>query len=98
MGFKQFLVSKLSHIWRFFPTCTFIPSCTFIRYPRVPHLTALRYGKYETRDLRCGSTSRICQDVLKIDNLLHKQGLVETQLLRTVECFVSTKVVTTEFT
>ena len=32
----------------------------------------------------CGSTFNICQDTLKIEKLLHKQGLVETQLLRTV--------------
>ena len=36
------------------------------------HLKALRYGKYETRGLSCGSTSSICQEILKSDNLLHK--------------------------
>ena len=50
----------------------------------VPHWKALRYGRYESRGLSCGSTFSICQDILKIENLLHKQGLVETQLLRTV--------------
>ena len=44
----------------------------------VPHLKALRYGKDETRGLSCGSTSRIWQDILKSDNLLHKQGFVDS--------------------
>ena len=50
----------------------------------VPHLKALRYGIYERRVLSCGSTSSICQDVLKSGNLLHKWGFVKTQLLCTV--------------
>ena len=50
----------------------------------VPHWKALRYGKNGSRGLSCDSTFSICQDILKIENLLHKQGLVETQLLRTV--------------
>ena len=37
--------------------------------------------------LSCGSTSSICQGVLKSENLLHKRGFVKTQSLRTViEC------------
>ena len=51
---------------------------------KVPRLKALKYGKYETRWLSCGSTSSICQEVLKSGNLLHKQGFVETQSLLNV--------------
>ena len=50
----------------------------------VPHLKALRYGIYETRDFSCGSTSSICQCILKSGNLLHKWGFVKTQSLLTV--------------
>ena len=50
----------------------------------VPHLKALRYGKEASRGLCCGSTFNIIQGILNIEDLLHKQGLVETQLLRTV--------------
>ena len=50
----------------------------------VPHWKALRYGKDESRELSCGSTSSICQGILKSHNLLHKQGFVETQSIRTV--------------
>ena len=49
-----------------------------------PHLKALRYGIYEKRGLSCGSTSSICQGILKNGNLLHKWGFVKTQSLRTV--------------
>ena len=50
----------------------------------VPHLKALRYGIYETRGLNSGSTSSICQDMLKSDNLLRKWGFVESQSVTTV--------------
>ena len=43
----------------------------------VPHLKALRYDNYESRGFSCGSTFSICQDVLKSDNLLQKQGIVD---------------------
>ena len=48
------------------------------------HLKAFRHGKYETKGLSCGITSSICQDVLKSDNLLHKQGFVDSQMKTTV--------------
>ena len=51
----------------------------------VPNWKALRYGKDESRGISCGSTSSICQDILKSDNLLHKQGFVKTQSLHTVK-------------
>ena len=50
----------------------------------VPHLKALRYGIYERRGLSCGSTSSICQDFLKSDNLLPKPGFVDSQMRTTV--------------
>ena len=50
----------------------------------MPHLKALNYGKDESKELSCGSTSSICQGILKSDNLLHKPGFVKTQSLRTV--------------
>ena len=53
---------------------------------KVPHLNALRYGKFESRELGCGSTSSICQDALKSDNLLHKWGFVDSQM-KTTEVF-----------
>ena len=37
-----------------------------------------------SRELNCGCTFDICQGILKIEKLLHRQGLVKTQLLRTV--------------
>ena len=46
----------------------------------VPHLKALRYGKFETRGLSCGGTSSICQAILKSDNLLHKWGFADSQM------------------
>ena len=49
----------------------------------LPHSKVLRYGKDDLRGLSCGSTSSICEDVLKSDNLLHKQAFVKTQSLRT---------------
>ena len=52
----------------------------------VPHLKALRYGKDDSKGLSCGSIFDFIQGILKIEDLLHKQGLVETQLLRTVYC------------
>ena len=54
----------------------------------VPHWKALRYGKDGSREISCGSTSSICQDILKSDNLLHKRGFVKTQSLRTVSTFI----------
>ena len=36
--------------------------------------------EYETRGLCCGCTSSICQEVIKSDNLLHKQGFVDSLL------------------
>ena len=53
----------------------------------VPYWKALRYDKDETRELSCGSTSRICQDVLKSGNFLHKWDFFKTQLLCTVSVF-----------
>ena len=50
----------------------------------VPHWKALRYGKDGTRGLSCGSTSNICQDVLKSANLLHKQCFVDSQTQTTL--------------
>ena len=49
----------------------------------MPHWIALRHGKNGSRELSCGSTSSICQNILKSDNLLHKGGFVKTQSLRT---------------
>ena len=37
-----------------------------------------RYGKDESRELNCGSTSSIYQDILNGDNLLHKLGFVDS--------------------
>ena len=48
------------------------------------HLEAFRHGKYETKGLSCSITSSICQDVLKSDNLLHKQGFVYFKMKTTV--------------
>ena len=50
----------------------------------IPHLKALRYGIYETRGFSCGSTSSICQGILKSGNLLHKWCVVKTKSLRIV--------------
>ena len=50
----------------------------------VAHLKALRCGKYELRGLSSGSSSSICQVVLKNGNLLHKQGSVNSQIKTTV--------------
>ena len=41
----------------------------------VPHVKALSYGKYESRGISSGSTSCICQDVLKSKNLQGLQGI-----------------------
>ena len=49
----------------------------------VPHLKALS-GVHESRELKFGIAINICQANLKIANLLHKQGFVDFQLLRTV--------------
>jgi len=40
----------------------------------VTYWKAFRYSKYNLKDLWCGSTLNICQDVLKSDNVLHKKG------------------------
>ena len=44
----------------------------------MPHLKGLRYTKDGTRTLGYGCTSSIFQDVMKSDNLLHKQGFVDS--------------------
>ena len=46
-----------------------------------------RYGKYDSRVFSCGSTSSICQDVLKSDNLLHKRGSVDSQFGSSVSSY-----------
>ena len=48
------------------------------------HWKALSHGKYEQRGLSCGSTLNIFQDILRISNLLHKQGFVDSQMKTTV--------------
>ena len=50
----------------------------------VPHWKDHSSDKIESRMLNYSSTLNICQSVLKISNLLHKQGFVEPQLLRTI--------------
>ena len=47
-------------------------------------MKGLRYVKDESRGLNCDSTSGICQDVLKSDNLLHKWSFVDSQFVTTV--------------
>ena len=44
----------------------------------VLHWKALRYGKDDSRGLVYDSTLNICQYVLKAENLLHKQGFVDS--------------------
>ena len=41
-------------------------------------LKGLKYGKDKSRGLSCGCTFSICQDIMKSDNLLHKQGFVDS--------------------
>ena len=41
-------------------------------------------AKMSQKGLNCDSTSSICQDVLKSDNLLYKQGFVASQLVTIV--------------
>ena len=50
----------------------------------VPHFKALRYGKDEKGRLSSRGISSIYQDVLKNGNLLHKTGLVDSQMVGTV--------------
>ena len=50
----------------------------------IPPWKALRYGKYNSRGISCGSTLNIYQDILKSGNLLHKQGFVDSQFGTTV--------------
>ena len=50
----------------------------------IPHLKAVKNGKYEKRGLSGGSTPSFCQDFLKSNNLLHKQGFVDFQTKTTV--------------
>ena len=50
----------------------------------VPHLKALRYGKYVSRRCSFSSTSSICQVALNDGNLLQKQGYVDSQMKATV--------------
>ena len=61
----------------------------YLKYRAIQYLIkkAFRYGKDGSKRLSCGSTSSICQDILKSDNLLHKQVFVKTQSLRTVIYF-----------
>ena len=47
----------------------------------VPPLKAPGRGKYESRELCCSSTFNICQDILKIANLQHKQGFGDSEFL-----------------
>ena len=47
-------------------------------------MKAVKNGKYEKRGLSGGSTPSFCQDFLKSDNLLHKQGFVDFQTKTTV--------------
>ena len=44
--------------------------------------------KDEIRDLSCGSTLGICQCILKIAYLLHKQGFVDSQMVTTVSKYL----------
>ena len=55
-----------------------------VQVQTVPHLKALKYGKDGSGGLSCGSTSNICQDVLKSNNLLHKTGIVNSRSQITV--------------
>ena len=48
-------------------------------------LKIIRYVIYERRGLSCSGTSSICQDFPKSDNLLHKQGFVDSLLQTTVD-------------
>ena len=52
----------------------------------VPHWKALRYGKVDLRELRCGSNLNlnIHKDVLKSGNLLHIWGFGDFQFGNTV--------------
>ena len=50
----------------------------------VPYLKGLIHGKDESRELRCGCTTRIYQDVMKSDNLLHKWGFGDSLSQTTV--------------
>ena len=43
------------------------------------HWKACRWDEYEPRGLSCGSAFNIFQDILKSDNLLDKQGFVDSQ-------------------
>ena len=45
----------------------------------VPHWKALRCGKDDSRELSCGSTLNIHQDVLKSGNILYRRGFVDYQ-------------------
>ena len=52
------------------------------------HWKALNCNEYEPRGLSCGSTLNIHQDVLKSENLLHKQGFVDFQFGTTLSLFL----------
>ena len=56
----------------------------FLDLIKVPHWKGLKYGQYESRGLNYESTFIICQDILKNDNLLHKWGFIDSQLVATV--------------
>ena len=55
---------------------------------KIPHLKGLRYGIPKTRGFSCGSSSNICQDVLKNGNLLHQWVFVDSQSVTTVQTFL----------
>ena len=57
---------------------------------KIPYWKALRYGKDESRGLRCGSTFNVHQDLLKSCNLLHKRGFVDSQSNSTI-CKISSR-------
>ena len=54
----------------------------------VPHLKALEYGKGGSRGFSYGSTFSICHDILKIENLLHNWGFVESQSSSIVSLYI----------
>ena len=56
----------------------------------VPYWKALSHGKYEPRGLSCGGTLKICQDVLKSANLLHKWGIVSFPMASIVHFVITT--------
>ena len=51
---------------------------------------ALIYDKYEPRGLSCNSTLKICKDILKSEDILHKWGFGDSQSLSIVYTLKST--------